>query len=301
MNASKHDPSRDSADTSTQGRDLNRDPITKAPGAHPVGVGVGTAVGGAAAGAAAGAFFGPIGSLIGVVAGGIAGAAAGKGVAERIDPTGEIDYWREAHAERPYVAENREAGYDYDRDYAAAYGFGLQAREANQDRHWDEGLEGDLGRDWDKHRGDSRLDWELARPAARDAWDRADRTHRTYQAVDRHHEPRHTEADYYDANAGYGYDDYRAAYRYGAQARSRNDDRLWDEDLERELARDWEQRRGTSRLGWAEARHAVRDAYDASSSYDSYDNPSYRDNAYDEHPAGNASRDALKVGGGPRV
>ncbi len=37
---SKHDEIQDG------GRDMNRDPITKAPGAHPVGVGVGGAAGG---------------------------------------------------------------------------------------------------------------------------------------------------------------------------------------------------------------------------------------------------------------
>lgn len=42
--------------------DLNRDPISGAPGSHPVGVGVG-GVGGAAAGAMIGAIGGPLGML----------------------------------------------------------------------------------------------------------------------------------------------------------------------------------------------------------------------------------------------
>ena len=52
-------------------RDANRDPITGAPGAHPVGVGLGTAAGGMAAGAAAGAVGGPAGAVAGAVVGGI--------------------------------------------------------------------------------------------------------------------------------------------------------------------------------------------------------------------------------------
>ena len=45
-------------------RDMNRDPITGAPGSHPLGTGVG-ATGGAVAGGLVGAPFGPIGMLVG--------------------------------------------------------------------------------------------------------------------------------------------------------------------------------------------------------------------------------------------
>src|SRR3954466_6598444 len=82
-------------------RDSNPDPITGAPGSHPVGTGVGAAGGGAAgtwAGAAiGGAGGGPVGAVVGGVAGAVAGAfgggAAGKAVAENVDPTVERDYW----------------------------------------------------------------------------------------------------------------------------------------------------------------------------------------------------------------
>ena len=89
-----------------ESNDLNRDPITGAPGSHPVGVGVGGVAGGAAAGALAGTMFGPIGTLIGAAAGVVVGAAAGKGVAERIDPTGETEYWRDEYKNRPYVGRH---------------------------------------------------------------------------------------------------------------------------------------------------------------------------------------------------
>src|SRR4051794_19941667 len=65
----------------------NLDPITKAPGAHPVEVGVGTALGGAAAGLAAGAAAGPVGAVLGAVVGGVAGGYGGKVVGEALDPT----------------------------------------------------------------------------------------------------------------------------------------------------------------------------------------------------------------------
>src|SRR5688572_30279764 len=73
--------------------DANRDPITKEPGAHPLGTGAGAASG-AAAGAAIGtAVGGPVGTLIGGAAGAVAGGLAGKGAAEAVNPTREDEYW----------------------------------------------------------------------------------------------------------------------------------------------------------------------------------------------------------------
>ena len=82
----------------------NRDPISGAPGAHPLGTGVGAALGGAAAGAAAGTVVGPVGTVVGAAVGAIVGGLAGKGVAEVIDPTSEAAYWRENFKTRPYAA-----------------------------------------------------------------------------------------------------------------------------------------------------------------------------------------------------
>jgi hypothetical protein len=47
-----------------ESKDANRDPITGAPGSHPVGTGLGAAAGGMAAGAAAGSVAGPAGGLL---------------------------------------------------------------------------------------------------------------------------------------------------------------------------------------------------------------------------------------------
>src|SRR5262245_12305894 len=73
--------------------DRNPDPLTSAPGAHPIETGVGAALGGAAAGAAAGAVGGPAGAVAGAIVGGaVAGGLLGKGVGELIDPTTENEW-----------------------------------------------------------------------------------------------------------------------------------------------------------------------------------------------------------------
>lgn len=249
-------------DNNDKARDLNRDPISGTPGSHPVGVGIGGTAGGVAAGALAGTVFGPLGTLIGAAVGVVAGAAAGKGVAERIDPTGEDAYWREEYRNRDYA----KADYDYDRDYAAAYGLGLQAREQYPSRTWDE-HERELSHDWGTRRGDSRLEWDEARLAARDSWERADATYRTYEDSDRDYADRFDTVDYRETDSSY--DDYRPAYRYGVQARSRYRDRVWDDRLDTDLESGWERAKDRSRLSWAQAKAAVREAFDS----DRYDRP----------------------------
>jgi len=147
-------------------RDLNPDPITGAPGSHPIGTGIGAA-GAGAVGAAIGAVGGPVGSLAGAAIGAIVGGLAGKGVAEAIDPTAEEAFWRENYRSREYVAEH----HTFD-DYHPAYQLGWEGRKRHHARDFSE-VEHDLGRDWDKIRGKSTLDWDRAKPATRDAWDRA--------------------------------------------------------------------------------------------------------------------------------
>ncbi|MFZ5656219.1 MAG: hypothetical protein ACOY37_04035 [Pseudomonadota bacterium] len=239
--------------TNDQGRDMNRDPISGAPGSHPVGTGVG-GVGGAAVGAAIGSAFGPIGTLVGGAIGTVAGAAAGHSVAERVDPTGETDHWRNEVTTRPYYDSSK----DYDRDYAPAYRYGTEARNEHRGEAW-ERVEDRLKAGWERAKGESRLAWAEARDATRDAWNRADRTHRAYDATDRHYQQRFNQADYYKAD--YSFDDYRPAYRYGTYARSQSRTGQWDEATERELERGWESARGTSRLSWVDAKEAVRDAW----------------------------------------
>jgi hypothetical protein len=145
--------------------DANEDPLTGAPGAHPVGVAVG-ATGGAAAGAAVGAVGGPVGIAVGAAVGGLAGGLAGKGAAEAVNPTVEEAYWRDTYVERPYVETGR--NYDY---YRPAYRFGWESYSQYGHRSFDE-MEETLSREWDQRRGDSKQTWNEAREAARDAWNR---------------------------------------------------------------------------------------------------------------------------------
>jgi len=149
-------------------RSMNRDPITGAPGSHPVGTGLGSA-GGAAAGAAIGAPAGPVGALVGGIIGAIAGGAAGHGIAESIDPTAEEAYWSENYRNEPYVEED----YDY-ADYQPAYRMGYERYPNYQGRQYED-AERELEKEWDEARGSSRLDWDRARPAARAGWQRVER------------------------------------------------------------------------------------------------------------------------------
>lgn len=142
----------------------NLDPITEAPGAHPVGAGVG-ATGGGLAGAAIGAVGGPVGAAVGLVAGALVGGLAGKATAERINPTLEEAHWRESYTREPYY----EAGRSFD-DYGPAYAYGWGA-PSTYPGAFDE-VEPALARDWESRRGGSSLDWQQARPATRAAWDR---------------------------------------------------------------------------------------------------------------------------------
>ncbi len=142
----------------------NLDPISGAPGAHPVGVGVGAAAGGIAAGAAIGTLAGPLGTAVGAAVGAVIGGLAGKGVAESIDPTVEDAYWRENYASRDYVSPDR----SYD-DYGPAYGYGVSSYD--RDRPFED-VEPELAEGWIGARGPSTLGWGEASPAARDAWER---------------------------------------------------------------------------------------------------------------------------------
>ncbi|WPC33628.1 hypothetical protein O4M77_07635 [Acinetobacter sp. YWS30-1] len=156
--------------------DLNADPITGEPGAHPVGTGVGAA-GGAAAGAAVGAAGGPVGAAVGGVVGAVVGGLAGKGVGEAVNPTEEAAFWRDNAVETPYYSDARTtySDLDYDRDYNAAYRVGYENRGAYDANTRFEDVESDLKVKWEQVKGQSRLNWEQAKFAVRDAWNRVTR------------------------------------------------------------------------------------------------------------------------------
>ena len=156
----------------TTAPDDNRDPISGAPGAHPVGVGVGAAGGGAAAGAISTGPAAPIGAVVGTVVGAIAGGLAGKGVAEAVNPTTEDAFWRENYKTRPYATGD--SSYTYEEDYRPAYRYGWESRSRYEGKKFED-VESDLGRDWDRTKDKSRLGWDRAKEATRDAWHRVER------------------------------------------------------------------------------------------------------------------------------
>lgn len=126
---------------------------------------LGGVAGGAAAGAAVGGVTGPVGAAIGAAVGAAAGALAGKQV-PKADPAVEDSYWRSNYASRPYA----QGGSSYD-EYGPAFRYGVDAYSRHPDRSFDE-LEPELSQNWATARGSSSLEWERARHATRDAWQR---------------------------------------------------------------------------------------------------------------------------------
>jgi hypothetical protein len=161
--------------TDDKARDRNPDAITGAPGSHPVGTGIGAAAAGAAGAAIGSVIPGAgtaVGGAVGAVVGAVAGGFAGKGIAEAIDPTVEENYWRGEYRNRVYY----DSAMDYESDFAPAYRYGWESYTLYGDRPM-ESVEPDLRAGWMKNRGKSRLEWDRAQHAVRDAWDRLkDRT-----------------------------------------------------------------------------------------------------------------------------
>ena len=147
--------------------DENIDPITGAPGSHPVGTGAG-AVSGGVAGAAIGMAGGPVGAIVGAAVGAVAGGLAGKGLAEAVNPTVEEAHWKDAYTREPYY----EAGKAYD-FYAPAYRAGWEGRARYEGRNFDE-AEADLRANYECAIGNRGANWDEGRMAARAAWDRID-------------------------------------------------------------------------------------------------------------------------------
>jgi hypothetical protein len=142
-----------------------------------VGGVAGGVTGGMAAGAAVGGMSGPVGAVVGAALGAAAGALVGKVAA--VDPA-EDDYWRANYAKRPYVS----SGATYD-DYGPAYRHGIDAYSRHPKRPFDE-LEPELSRSWGTARASSSLEWENAKHATRDAWQRmSDRVERAPGDSDR--------------------------------------------------------------------------------------------------------------------
>ena len=150
-------------------KDLNRDPITGAPGSHPVGTGLGAAGGGAAGAAIGGAVGGPVGAVVGAGVGAVVGGMTGKGAAELVNPTVEDAYWRDNFMSRPYYT----AGDTYE-VYRPAYQYGWESYPKYVGRKFDD-VESELRTNWEKTKDSASLTWDRAKNATRDAWHRVER------------------------------------------------------------------------------------------------------------------------------
>ena len=221
--------------------DRNPDPITGAPGSHPIGTGVGAAGGGAAGAAIGAAVTGPaapVGAVVGAVVGAIAGGLAGKGAAEAVNPTAEDAYWRSNHANRPYY----EKDYTYDQDYRPAYEYGWTAASQHKGKSFNE-AESDLASGWEKTKAKSRLGWDKAKFATRDAFDRLSGDRSTAGSM---------------SNAAYPGVSADESDEFVRSSASRYQGRSFD-DAENDLRRDWSSR--GSRDTWDKVRDKVRSAW----------------------------------------
>ena len=147
--------------------DLNRDPITGTPGAHPLGTGAGAVVG-AISGAAIGTAAGPLGAVIGAAAGAVVGGLVGKSSAEAVNPTAEEVFWRETYVREPYYVQGR--AYEY---YAPGFRAGWKGRVRHDGRSYEE-AEPELLAEYLLTKSEIDPDWQEISPAARAAWDRVD-------------------------------------------------------------------------------------------------------------------------------
>jgi L-alanine-DL-glutamate epimerase-like enolase superfamily enzyme len=156
----------------------NADPITDAPGSHPIETGIGAAVAGAASGMAVGMVAGPVGTVVGAAIGAVAGGYAGKGIGEMIDPTTEDNWLRDNFESRPYYQPG-----DTFETYEPVYRYGAEAESKYGDVGFDEIVD-ELESDWAKSAGYPGMKWPQARPAVKDAYDRTVQIRRERSAAD---------------------------------------------------------------------------------------------------------------------
>ncbi len=165
------------------------------------------------------------------------------------DPTAEEAYWREHFYSRPYVRP----GHLWSA-FGPAFHLGWHARHRFALRSWAD-IEGDLERRWRERQG-HQIPWRLAKLAARDAWDRLTTWFDDLEeeAYWRGRSPERSEGQAGDSN------DYRAAFRFGWEAKRRHAGSSWPE-AEALVETEWHELELDRRLPWQLARDAVRDAW----------------------------------------
>jgi len=162
------------SDTSSKEETEKRhvDPMTEEPQFHPKETTLGAAAGGAAGGLL-GLLAGPLGGVAGLAAGASIAGYLGNLLGEKFHPTDEEEFWRYEYEKRPYYRPDRP--YEmYGPAYSMGYlGFG---------HFYETGKSFDQivpqMRDFYEQRApNDSLAWEEARPAVRDAYDRACQLH----------------------------------------------------------------------------------------------------------------------------
>ncbi len=148
--------------------ELNRDPLSGTPGAHPLGTGAGAASGGIAGAAVGMAVGGPVGSMIGAAVGAVAGGLAGKGAAEAVNHTAEEKFWRETYLREPYYVAGKT--YEY---YAPGFRAGWKGRVEHDGRTFEE-AEPELMVEYNEGKSELDPEWNEVKLAARAAWNRVD-------------------------------------------------------------------------------------------------------------------------------
>ena len=83
------------------------------------------------------------------------------------------DRWRESYVTQPYYQEAQldTTDLDYDRDFSKAYELGSRARSENDRSTSFKDVEESLESSWNEIKAESRLKWEQAKQAIKDAWD----------------------------------------------------------------------------------------------------------------------------------
>jgi hypothetical protein len=89
---------------------------------------------------------------------------------ERDDRTYRTYEATDRHYADRFATMDHDPRFDFETDYRPAYRYGTYARSTYPDRTWDNSLEADLGSGWDRAKGTSRMSWEEAKIAVREAW-----------------------------------------------------------------------------------------------------------------------------------
>lgn len=91
-----------------------------------------------------------------------------RSIPDYINPAIEAKHWREAFPGRSKA--NPSLGYEH---FAVAYRYGWESfRNKGSENTTFESMENELASNWANFKGESKLSWEQAKQATRDAWNR---------------------------------------------------------------------------------------------------------------------------------